>query len=185
VDDEIHNLLVKPLPQGARLTAIFDCCHSGSAMDLPYMYSVDGKEEITFQDNTKEILAQGLATGMALLSKRPMAALASASQMISLMGQKHDKNAVEKSKREKTSPAHVVQFSGCMDSQTSADAMIGGQATGAMSWALITALNQNKNRTYTDLLRELRRLLHGKYKQVPQMTTSHPWNVAQDYFSII
>ena len=37
-DDEMHFLMVKPLPPGCRLTAIFDCCHSGSALDLPYEY---------------------------------------------------------------------------------------------------------------------------------------------------
>lgn len=31
-----HTLLVKPLPAGCRLTAIFDSCHSGTVMDLPY-----------------------------------------------------------------------------------------------------------------------------------------------------
>lgn len=43
VDDELHEILVRPLPQGCRLTAIFDSCHSGSALDLPYMYDTSGK----------------------------------------------------------------------------------------------------------------------------------------------
>lgn len=69
VDNDLHRLLVKPLPRGCRLTAIFDCvsvfgrpnfahlsrsledshlspssqCHSGSALDLPYTYSTQGK----------------------------------------------------------------------------------------------------------------------------------------------
>jgi len=38
VDDEMHWIMVKPLPPGCRLTAIFDCCHSGSVLDLPYEY---------------------------------------------------------------------------------------------------------------------------------------------------
>jgi hypothetical protein len=38
VDDEMHDIMVRPLPPGCRLTAIFDCCHSGSALDLPYEY---------------------------------------------------------------------------------------------------------------------------------------------------
>ncbi len=42
VDDEIHHYIVKPLQQGVRLTAIFDSCHSGSVMDLPYIYSTKG-----------------------------------------------------------------------------------------------------------------------------------------------
>jgi hypothetical protein len=43
VDDDMHAIMVKTLPQGCRLTAIFDCCHSGSALDLPYIYSTQGK----------------------------------------------------------------------------------------------------------------------------------------------
>ena len=39
VDDEMHMIMVKSLPAGCRLTAIFDSCHSGSALDLPYLYS--------------------------------------------------------------------------------------------------------------------------------------------------
>jgi len=40
VDDEMHDIMVKALPPGCRLTAIFDCCHSGSALDLPYEYVI-------------------------------------------------------------------------------------------------------------------------------------------------
>ena len=34
----MHDIMVKKLPAGCRLTAIFDCCHSGSALSLPYEY---------------------------------------------------------------------------------------------------------------------------------------------------
>lgn len=33
-------MLVKPLPAGCRLTGIFDSCHSGTVMDLPYVVSI-------------------------------------------------------------------------------------------------------------------------------------------------
>jgi len=42
VDDRMHELLVQPLPRECRLTAIFDCCHSGTILGLPYLYSSQG-----------------------------------------------------------------------------------------------------------------------------------------------
>ncbi|KAJ3091114.1 Ca(2+)-dependent cysteine protease [Quaeritorhiza haematococci] len=43
IDDDINALLVKSLPAGVRLTAFLDCCHSGTAMDLPYVFDKNGK----------------------------------------------------------------------------------------------------------------------------------------------
>ncbi|PPQ70353.1 hypothetical protein CVT26_013787 [Gymnopilus dilepis] len=39
VDDEMHDIMVKPLPPQCRLTA----CHSGTVLDLPYIYSSHGR----------------------------------------------------------------------------------------------------------------------------------------------
>ncbi|KXS11373.1 peptidase C14 [Gonapodya prolifera JEL478] len=39
VDDQIYDVLVKPLPRGVQLTVLFDSCHSGTAMDLPFSYA--------------------------------------------------------------------------------------------------------------------------------------------------
>ncbi|EJD08037.1 uncharacterized protein FOMMEDRAFT_138078 [Fomitiporia mediterranea MF3/22] len=36
VDDELHDILVKPLPAGCHLTALLDCCSSGTSLDLPF-----------------------------------------------------------------------------------------------------------------------------------------------------
>lgn len=38
VDNEINETLVRPLPPGTRLHAIIDACHSGTVLDLPYVY---------------------------------------------------------------------------------------------------------------------------------------------------
>ncbi|KAF8628785.1 hypothetical protein AX15_003724 [Amanita polypyramis BW_CC] len=43
IDNELNQILVKPLPPGCRLTGVFDCCHSGTVLDLPYLHSAHGR----------------------------------------------------------------------------------------------------------------------------------------------
>lgn len=40
VDDELHRILVNSLVEGAKLFCLFDCCHSGTVLDLKYNYKV-------------------------------------------------------------------------------------------------------------------------------------------------
>lgn len=56
----------------------------------------------------------------------------------------------------------------------SADASISGQATGAMSYAFISALKKNPQQSYVQLLNSIRDELEGRYDQKPQLSCSHP-----------
>jgi metacaspase-1 len=38
IDDDLNKWLVFNMPKGARLTALFDCCHSGTVFDLPFIH---------------------------------------------------------------------------------------------------------------------------------------------------
>lgn len=42
IDDDLRKILVDPLPKGVKLTCIFDCCHSGTGLDLKYSYITGG-----------------------------------------------------------------------------------------------------------------------------------------------
>jgi len=55
-----------------------------------------------------------------------------------------------------------------------ADAVENGQATGAMSYAFITALKKNPQQSYQQLLQSIRQELEGRYDQKPQLSCSHP-----------
>jgi len=85
-------------------------------------------------------------------------------------------DAYNKTIATKTSPADVVMWSGSKDDQTSADATIAAQATGAMSWAFINALKKNPQQSYVQLLNSIRDELATKYTQKPQLSCSHPLN---------
>ncbi|KAI9439515.1 caspase domain-containing protein [Lactarius indigo] len=39
---DMHDVMVKPLPRGCRLTAVLDCCNSGTLLDLPFKYDSQG-----------------------------------------------------------------------------------------------------------------------------------------------
>jgi metacaspase-1 len=44
-DDDLFSAIIKPLKSDVCLTAIMDCCHSGSVLDLPYLFKADGNQE--------------------------------------------------------------------------------------------------------------------------------------------
>ena len=43
-DDDLFNTLVGPMKKGVQLTCIMDCCHSGTILDLPYVFKADGEQ---------------------------------------------------------------------------------------------------------------------------------------------
>jgi hypothetical protein len=170
VDDEMHRIMVQTLKPGVRLTAIFDSCHSGSALDLPYLYSTTGKQK---EPNLAKEAGMGLFSALQAYSRGDISSVTSSALGIAKRITA-GKSADEKAMRTKTSPADVIQWSGSKDNQTSADATEGGQATGAMSFAFIRALTKNPQQSYAQLLNSIRDELAGKYSQKPQLSCSHP-----------
>ncbi|CAG8451558.1 13963_t:CDS:2 [Cetraspora pellucida] len=177
LDDKMHEIMVRPLPKGVRLTAIFDSCHSGTALDLPYIYATDGQEKKLnlFCAGANAVMDAGLSY------MRGDAAGIKASFKSFTVKAMHGYDIAEKIKQTKSSPADVIMFSGCKDAQTSADVKDAEMSTGAMSHAFIKTLRDKKNQTYQELLNNIREILALKYTQKPQLSASHETNMG-DFF---
>lgn len=162
--------MVQSLQPGVRLTAIFDSCHSGSALDLPYIYSTQG---VLKEPNLAKEAGQGLLGVVSAYARGDMSSMVNTTVGLFKRVTKGDES-FQKSRQTKTSPADVIMWSGSKDEQTSQDAHIGGEHTGAMSWAFITALKKNPQQSYVQLLNSIRDELSSKYTQKPQLSCSHP-----------
>ena len=122
-DDELRKELVEPLPKGAKLRVFFDCCCSGTALDLPLVY----------KDNEKYILDHDITLAC----------------------------------------DDCLLISGCRDDQTSDDAYINNQFSGALTWGLLKALETSRHMpmTWKDMFFLVRvYLAQDKYEQIPALS---------------
>jgi len=171
VDDLMHQIMVKPLPAGCRLTAIFDSCHSGSVLDLPYIYSTEGKVK---EPNLAAEAGKDILSAVSSYARGDMGGVFKSAIGLVKTAAGGSTKAGKYARSTRTSAADVISWSGCKDSQTSADTQEAGKATGAMSHAFVAALNQNSHQSYQQLLVSIREILRAKYDQKPQLSSSHP-----------
>jgi hypothetical protein len=158
--DKLHKTLVSALPANSTLFVIFDCCHSGSAIELPFVYRSDADGNVSMLDNVKTgmelfhqagILIQGGFTIDKLTQAKELFAGASTFfKQLKHSGDQEEEGVGEEHFVEDWKSEHkfVTMYSGCRDDQTSADATIGGSSVGAMSWSFLTTMKDNPNPTY-------------------------------------
>ncbi|KAK0185779.1 caspase domain-containing protein [Armillaria mellea] len=172
VDDLMHETMVKPLPAGLsthrylRFMPFWFCSRS----------SLYGKIK---EPNLAAEAGQGLLSAVsAYVRGDERGAFESAIGVFkSFMGNGQAEEANQYAQQTRTSPADVISWSGCKDSQTSADTQEAGRATGAMSYAFTTVLAQNPEQSYEQLLNSIRDVLRSKYSQKPQLSSSHPMDI--------
>jgi len=176
IDDEIYQLLVEPLPQGCKLTTIFDCCHSGTIMDLPYTYQCPSHVEVIENDLRKAIFKKTKEVVHSIIGGDPDEI---AKSLKSIFDGSIRRTAINGTNpetiRRLQSNGEVIQFSGCRDDQKSVDVKMGDIVTGAMSHYLIKLLSKDREYTYFELLSGIRQYLAGKkFSQIPQLSSTRP-----------
>ncbi|KAK6916130.1 hypothetical protein RJ641_018991 [Dillenia turbinata] len=160
IDNDLNRKIVRPLKPGVTLHAIIDACHSGTVLDLPFVYSL---EKDRWVDNSPP-------------------------------------SKVEKG----TSGGLAICFSACTDDQLAADtnAFEGKAMKGALTHTLINTIRRKKQVTYHGLLtsictdieeatkagclqgRLLTNLCGPRFKQVPQLSASHEFDVHSKVFKL-
>ena len=124
-DDELKSLLNAYMKEGVVLVSMFDSCHSGTMLDLKYMY-LDSTNYDAYTEN---------------------------------------KNATE-------CKGDVIMISGCMDAQTSAEAIIDNQAQGALTWSFLESLKLLPKASWRECIKRMRVLLkEAGHIQIPQLSS--------------
>jgi hypothetical protein len=78
---------------------------------------------------------------------------------------------------------NVIMISGCTDNQTSADAVFGGKAAGAMTWSLLESLKQKPNVNWRELVKTMRDLLKtSQFTQIPQFSSGNFVDIDKEIF---
>ncbi len=200
-DDEMFQILVQPLKKGVQLTAIFDCCYSGSALDLPFTYTLDAHSSLVEVDNGIAAAAAILKSGLLYLKGNDEAALIHLKQSILHLVQ----YILKRRKPSRSSKGTVILLSSSNDKQVSADVNVTSHVTmdgptGAASWAFLQVLSKKtlphtssdsivtpqtsrifpQQIYFTELLLEMRLLLKD-LNQTPQLSSSYRMRLASEF----
>ena len=182
--DTLHRRLVSHLPPSSSLFVVFDCCHSGSAIELPFVYRSDEHGNVSLVDNVNQGMhlmgaASHLIQGGFNVNKIQEAKMLFAGAQSFFQGMKHQGEQQPEGLAEEKfgegwqkEAKQVWMYSGCKDDQTSADASISGSHVGAMSWAFLQSVEgrQGGPMSFVEVLQSTRGLLKGQYQQVPQLS---------------
>lgn len=147
VDDWLYTNLAMKVPEGVTLWAFADCCHSGTMFDLKYNWMCNPTP------------APGKKPNPTVYNKDEWA-----------------DNFNVYILNNKETIGHVFLFSGCQDSQTSADAMINNQFSGAFTYCFLECIKNkfakgSPKQTIGDMLKEIDSLLcMKKYQQRSQLS---------------
>jgi hypothetical protein len=153
-DDIIRANLAVKVPVGVKLIIVLDACHSGTGSDL------------RFKCDDSSYLKKNLK--------------------ISTVFNKNNwliKQTITELQKYSSTNGNVFLISGCMDTQTSADAFIQNKWTGALTYGLLYLLKSNPNYTWNTFLKDLNCFLKvSGYTQKPVLSCGNTKNLTTKIF---
>ena len=146
------------LPAGVHLTVIMDCCHSGTNTRL--LLPRDAPVIPRYLPNPWDM--------MAVESRRKLRG--------KVVGSLRAPSKARGKRDIVDTDIPEVLITGCRDTQTSADAYIGGSYNGALTYSLVQTIKEGKGRLTYRQLHEgaMKRLRRGRFDQVPQLESRRP-----------
>lgn len=177
---EMNAIMVQMLPVGVKLTCFADTCHSGSGLDLPYVYNKDGSLQ-KFNAALESAKFSG-ATANNLIHLRLGGALIS--MYSSVVTAKSGKKARQKAQETRSSKADVIMISGCDDSECAYEFGERGAAerSGALTTAIAKVFREHRQLSYLDFLKQIR-IETKRWGQHPQLSSGRPMDM-QNYVSL-
>ncbi|KAG9315191.1 metacaspase-1 [Chiua virens] len=132
VDDDMHDIMVSRLPAGCRLTAIFDVSNLEISCGNANFFAYDTEGRLKGPNMMRDA-GKGLFSTLVSYEMHDVGGMMRGVSDLVKVASGKGRKADEYTRQFKSSPADVISWSGCKDTQTSADASIGGRSTGAMS----------------------------------------------------
>jgi hypothetical protein len=155
-DDILYNFVCKRIPSGVKLYGFFDCCCSGSILDLRYTFKYKAESTVPILPSTNTYISNNWRNNYDMQLEGSLDTV-----------------------------GDVFMFSGCLDNQQSGETVINNQVQGAFTKQLIDFIQSNKGKqiTLVEMLKELnaRLIINGFKAQNSQLSVGRLDLVGQKF----
>ncbi len=163
IDDEIARHIVR-LPQGASLVSLWDTCHSGTMNDAGRAAQGTRSRGVR-----RPLAASGYRPGVTHVTGKYLPRPKGLDLRASMAGSKSG-GGRGKAASPRPSVVDTLTLGACRDDETAADASFDGRYAGAFTHALLGAVRQSPDATWSDVYeRTKREVKRGGFDQTPEI----------------